>query len=62
MVVTLKEGRPLVCVACMLMIFLSLVLHDFLEKFKSKVKASFKIGHEDVNDLMFTGQRVKWQT
>ena len=34
---------------------------DFLEKFKSKVKASFKIGHEDVNDLMFTGQRVKWQ-
>ena len=34
---------------------------DFLEKFKNKVKASFKIGHEDVNDLMFTGQRVKWQ-
>ena len=34
---------------------------DFLEKLKSKVKASFKIGHEDVNDLMFTGQRVKWQ-
>ena len=34
---------------------------DFLEKFKSKVKANFKIGHEDVNDLMFTGQRVKWQ-
>ena len=34
---------------------------DFLEKFKHKVKASFKIGHEDVNDLMFTGQRVKWQ-
>ena len=34
---------------------------DFLEKFKNKVKASFKIGHEDVNDLMFTGQHVKWQ-
>ena len=34
---------------------------EFLEKFKNKVKASFKIGHEDVNDLMFTGQRVKWQ-
>ena len=34
---------------------------DFLKKFKNKVKASFKIGHEDVNDLMFTGQRVKWQ-
>ena len=26
MAVTLKEGRPLVCVACMLMTFLSLVL------------------------------------
>ena len=34
---------------------------DFLEKFKSKVKTSFKIGHEDVNDMMFTGQPVKWQ-
>ena len=29
MVVTLKEERPLVCVACMLMIFLSLVLQIF---------------------------------
>ena len=34
---------------------------DFPEKFKSKVKASGKIGHEDVNGLMFTGPRVKWQ-
>ena len=34
---------------------------DFLEKSESKVKANFKIGHEDVNDLMFTRQRVKWQ-
>ena len=34
---------------------------EFLEKFKKKVWANFKIGHEDVNDLMFTGQRVKWQ-
>ena len=34
---------------------------EFLEKFKKKVRANFKIGHEDVNDLMFTGQRVKWQ-
>ena len=34
---------------------------DFLEKFKKKVSANFKIGHEDLNDLMFTGQRVKWQ-
>ena len=33
---------------------------DFLEKFKRVVKSQFKIGHEDVNDLMFTGQRVKW--
>ena len=31
-----------------------------LEKFKKVVKSQFKIGHEDVNDLMFTGQRVKW--
>ena len=48
MAVTLKEGRPLVCVACMLMTFLSLVLQIFFEKFKNKVKPSFKIGHEDV--------------
>ena len=34
---------------------------EFLDKFKKKVRANFKIGHEDVNDLMFTGQRVKWQ-
>ena len=32
---------------------------EFLEKFKKVVKSQFKIGHEDVNDLMFTGQRVK---
>ena len=34
---------------------------EFLENFKKKVRATFKIGHEDVNDLMFTGQRVRWQ-
>ena len=34
---------------------------EFLERFKKEVRANFKIGHEDVNDLMFTGQRVKWQ-
>ena len=34
---------------------------EFLEKFKKKVRANFKIGHEDLNDLMFTGQRAKWQ-
>ena len=33
---------------------------EFLDKFKKVVKSQFKIGHEDVNDLMFTGQRVKW--
>ena len=33
---------------------------EFLEKFKKVVKSQFKIGHEDVNGLMFTGQRVKW--
>ena len=33
---------------------------ELLERFKKKVRANFKIGHEDVNDL-FTGQRVKWQ-
>ena len=33
---------------------------DFVEKFKKVVKSQFKVGHEDVNDLMFTGQRVKW--
>ena len=32
---------------------------EFLEKFKKVVKSQFKIGHEDVNDLMFTGQLVK---
>ena len=33
---------------------------EFLEKFKRVVKSQFKIGHEDVNDLMFTGQLVNW--
>ena len=33
---------------------------EFLERFKKVVKSQFKIGHEDVNDLMFTGQRAKW--
>ena len=33
---------------------------DFLEKFKKVAKSQFKIGHEDVNALMFAGQRVKW--
>ena len=30
----------------------------FLKQFKEIVKSQFKIGHEDTNDLMFTGQRV----
>ena len=29
---------------------------EFLETFKKVVESLFKIGHEDVNDLMFTGQ------
>ena len=33
---------------------------EFLEAFKKVVESQFNIGHEDVNDLMFTGQRVKW--
>ena len=34
---------------------------EFLERlFNKVVKSQFMIGHEDVNDLMFTGQRVKW--
>ena len=33
---------------------------EFLQRFKKVVKSQFKIGHEDVSDLMFTGQRVKW--
>ena len=33
---------------------------EFLKQFNKVVKSQFKIGHEDVNDLMFTGQRVKW--
>ena len=35
---------------------------EFLGKFKKVVKSQFTIGHEDVNDLTFTGQRVKWIT
>ena len=34
---------------------------EFIEKFKKEVSANFKIGHEDANDLMFTGQSAKWQ-
>ena len=34
---------------------------EFLETFWKKVRSNFKIGHEDVNDLLLTGQRVKWQ-
>ena len=38
MVVALKEGRPLVCVACMLMTFLSLVLQIFWRSSKGEGK------------------------
>jgi len=33
---------------------------ECLERFKKVVKSEFQIGHEDVNDLMFNGQRVNW--
>ena len=33
---------------------------ELLKKFKRVIRSQFKIGHEDINDLMFTGQRVKW--
>ena len=33
----------------------------FLKQFKDIVKSQFKIGHEDTNDLLFTGQRVAWK-
>ena len=57
-----SKGRKTIGMCCLLVDDLFVTgTPDFLEKFKSKVKASFKIGHEDVNDLMFTGQRVKWQ-
>ena len=57
-----SEGRKAIGMCCLHVDDLFVTgTPEFLEKFKSKVKASFKIGHEDVNDLMFTGQRVKWQ-
>ena len=33
---------------------------QFLKWFLEKIKRHFTVGHEDVNDLMFTGQRVRW--
>ena len=33
---------------------------QFLKRFLEKSKKHFTVGHEDVNDLMFTGQRVRW--
>ena len=33
---------------------------QFLKWFLEKIKKHFAVGHEDVNDLMFTGQRVRW--
>ena len=32
----------------------------FLSWFLESIKKHFRVGHEDRNDLMFTGQRVKW--
>ena len=33
---------------------------QFLKWFLEKIKKHFTVGHEDVNELMFTGQRVRW--
>ena len=33
---------------------------QFLKWFLEKIKKHFTVGHEDVNDLMFTNQRVRW--
>ena len=33
---------------------------SFLEWFIKTVRKHFSIGHEDVNDIMFAGQRVAW--
>ena len=33
---------------------------SFLDWFVKTVRKHFSIGHEDVNDIMFTGQRVAW--
>ena len=33
---------------------------QFLKWFLEKIKKHFTVGQEDVNDLMFTGQRVRW--
>ena len=33
---------------------------EFLTWFLEKIKKQFTVGHEDKNDLTFTGQRVRW--
>ena len=33
---------------------------SFLDWFVKTVRKHFSVGHEDVNDIMFTGQRVAW--
>ncbi len=56
------KGRKTIGMCCFLVDeLLTTGTPEFLEKFKKKVRANFKIGREDLNDLMFTGQRVKWQ-
>ena len=60
MAVMPKEENLLACVCLHVDDLFITGTPEFLEKFKKAVKSQFKIGHEDVNDLMFTGQRVKW--
>ena len=33
---------------------------EFLTWFLRKIKERFTVGHEDKNDLTFTGRRVRW--
>ena len=55
------KGRKPIGMCCLHVDDLFITGHSRLsEKFKRVVKSQFKIGHEDFNDLMFTGQRVKW--
>ena len=49
------KGRKPIGMCCLHVDDSLLALQKILEKFKKYVKSQFKIGHEDVNDSMFTG-------
>ena len=58
-VVMPKEGKPLVC--CLHVDDLFFTILNSWRSSRRRSGLNFKIGHENVTDLMFTGQRVKWQ-